>query len=99
MLTGITFKMYHTQIKKETAALEEYDKQTAELRAKQRQEQVAQFMESQQIQAATAAANDEASAQAELESEEAYTSEEEKRRAQTEAADEENYIPEKKYGT
>ncbi len=49
VLTGTTWKMYHTQIKKETAALKQYEKEQATLRQQEQEMQAQQVMQAMQM--------------------------------------------------
>ena len=49
VLTGTTWKMYHTQIKKETAALKQYEKEQATLRQQEQEMQAQQVMQAVQM--------------------------------------------------
>lgn len=98
-LSGTLFKMYRTQIRKEKAALAEHRKKTEEARVQERQRQAAELMQIQRMQ--QAAAND-AAFREDAANEESYAEQEEaeeEKRVQAEAANDDSYIPEKRYGT
>ena len=61
VLTGTTWKMYHTQIKKETAALKQYEKEQDTLRQQEQEMQAQQVIQAVQMRMAEEdqAANDE----------------------------------------